>query len=511
MMVAEQKRSGVSLGELITGVGLEADRSVAEIVTDSRQIRPGSVFFARRGTKLDASAFIEEAIRMGAVAVVREGAPGIRMLAGDVPEICVADLAEVTGQAAHRFYGEPSSVLQMIGVTGTNGKTSVSHFVAHALSVVEPSLPAAGIIGTLGYGALGALEPGTLTTPDVVDLHRILAEMRTQGVRSVAMEVSSHALSQGRVAGVRFDTAVFTNLTRDHLDFHGSMSAYADAKAQLFKRQGLRCAVINSDDAFGRELLTQLPSNVDVFAYSLDAPAGDVPVATARRLEGRLNRADHGGIDLKICFDAEVGDLSLPLIGPFNGQNVLAALAVLLSMGVSFSRGLQLLRDIPSVPGRMQKIAGPAGAPLVVVDYSHTPGALAAALKSLRAHCSGQLWCVFGCGGDRDRGKRAQMGEVAEALADMIVLTDDNPRTEDGNAIIDDIAGGISAAARAGGSVMVERDRAAAIVRAVNTASEEDVVLVAGKGHEAYQEVMGIRLPFSDASAVGAALAERQS
>lgn len=514
MMAPAQEHSAVRLSELLAAfvvIDGARDIEVTGVSMDSREVAPGTVFFARRGLTQDAARFIGDAVDAGAVAVVRQGDSRVGLGEAGVPEIFVQDLDACAGEAAHRFFGRPSELMRVIGITGTNGKTSVSHFIAHGLSVGRPSASApVGVIGTLGYGTLSKLDPGLLTTPDVVHLHRLLADMRAQGADHMIMEVSSHALSQGRVEGVRFDTAVFTNLSRDHLDFHNDMESYGAAKARLFDSRDLRHAVVNLDEEFGRDLLRSIPGGVGVTAYSMDS---EVTLTAQRQLKnmlrGKLERVGPEGIQLAVESAQESGKLSVPLLGRFNAHNLLAALGVLIEQGIGFQHALEALRDLPPVPGRMQRFGRGSGEPLVVVDYAHTPGALEAALRALREHCNGLLWCVFGCGGDRDEGKRAQMGAVAEALADFIVLTDDNPRNEDGGAIIKAIIQGFQQANAQSERLFVERDRAAAIGYAIQSAGENDIVLVAGKGHETYQETRGVRRPFSDAAAVRAALEAR--
>jgi UDP-N-acetylmuramoyl-L-alanyl-D-glutamate--2,6-diaminopimelate ligase len=515
MMASRTRHSAPRLGDLLApSIVLDdiANRDVSAVCMDSREVQPGAVFFARRGLVHDGSEFAEEAVRAGAVAIVHQGSPGVGVSDAGVAEVFVPDLVSCAGEAAHRFYGRPSEAMRIIGVTGTNGKTSVSHFVAHGLDHCSPSESApVGLIGTLGYGLIRRLDPGVLTTPDVIHLHRLLAELRARGADHTVMEVSSHALSQRRVEGVRFDTAVFTNLSRDHLDFHGDMEAYGAAKARLFMTRELRAAVVNMDDALGVEILKAVPAGVRLIAYTMAADHEPPPRTPASLLRGRVESVDAEGLRLAIQSEQGEGELSAPLLGRFNAHNLLAALGVLLEEGIAFERALDSLRSLPPVPGRMQRFGRGPGQPLVVVDYAHTPGALDAALRALREHCPGRLWCVFGCGGDRDEGKRAQMGAVAESLADVIVLTDDNPRHEDGDVILRGIRQGLSLANEESGRLLIQRDRAAAIRRAVLSAGPDDFVLVAGKGHETYQEVLGARRPFSDAAAVRAALEARPS
>jgi len=467
--------------------------AVRGISADSRRVRESDLFFACATSAQAARAHIEQAARSGACAVVCP--PGVQGH-GATPCIEVADVRACLGEVAHRFHGRPSRALRVIGVTGTNAKTSVSHFIAHALSRRRGSgeRDPCGLIGTLGYGLYAALEAGLLTTPDCICVHERLAAIRAAGATFAVMEVSSHALSQQRVAGVRFDTAVFTNLSRDHLDYHSQMSEYAAAKRRLFEVPGLRRAVINTGDDYGRVLADTLPDTVEVWRYIMAdeaSPGGEAVL-------GRILRSDRARLDLAVTARAGSARISAPLLGGFNGANLLAALAGLLACDVSLGSAAAALQGVPAVAGRMQPFGGTSRQALVVVDYSHTPDALANALRALREQAPGPIWCVFGCGGDRDRGKRAQMGRVAATLADRIVVTDDNPRSEDGTRIVEEILGGITATA----DVRVIRDRAAAITHAVRHALPRHTVLVAGKGHESYQEIAGVRRPFSDAAVV---------
>jgi UDP-N-acetylmuramoyl-L-alanyl-D-glutamate--2,6-diaminopimelate ligase len=360
---------------------------------------------------------------------------------------------------------------------------------------------ASGLIGTLGAGRPGSLEPSGFTTPDVVEVHRTLAGLRDAGVRWTAMEVSSHALDQRRVAGVRFRAAAFTNLSRDHLDYHGTLKAYGDAKARLFRAPGLGLAVINTGDEFGRSLITRVPADVDLVTVGpVDTPA----LARGRRLSLRSVEARPDG--LRLTLGGSWGSLRLesPLLGRFNADNLALALGVLLALGVPPGEAVDGLGGVSAPPGRMESFGGD-GQPLVVVDYAHTPDALAKALAAARVHCRGRLWCVFGCGGDRDPGKRPEMGRYAESLADRVVVTDDNPRGEEPAKIVADILAGFERPL----PVRVEHDRRAAICLAVRQAARADVVLVAGKGHEDYQIVGDERRSFSDRDAVLDALGAR--
>ncbi|MDO8706899.1 MAG: UDP-N-acetylmuramoyl-L-alanyl-D-glutamate--2,6-diaminopimelate ligase [Sulfuricaulis sp.] len=465
-----------------------ADREVRGLQVDSRRIEPGDLFIAAPGMIADGRDYIGDAVASGASAVVYETDDGFVLRGAPLPAFGISNLRHKIGVIADRFYGAPSRRLVVTGVTGTNGKTTCTQLLAQALDNGAPRASArrCAIIGTLGYGFPGALNPSRHTTPDAVTVHRLLADFLRQGVTHVAMEVSSHALEQGRVAGVAFDVAVFTNLTRDHLDYHGDMQAYGAAKAGLFAVEGLKYAVINHDDAFGRSLLAGIDTQVKALSYGIEG--GDVRALAVQALPD--------GLALRIATpDGEI-ELRSPLIGRFNAYNLLAVLTTLLALGVKLEDAAERLSRAQAPSGRVERFGGLKGLPLVVVDYAHTPDALEKILLALREHVRGKLWCVFGCGGDRDRGKRPVMGEIAERLADVVVLTDDNPRHESGEAIVSDIIGGMRTSPR------VNRDRRAAIEEAINAAGENDVVLIAGKGHEEYQQVGDERLPYSDHATV---------
>ena len=479
---------------------------VRSLRSDSREVGPGDVFFARAGSCFDGRTFIDAACEAGAAAAVYEGEGELRRHPSGAWLVPVADLPASLGRAASRFYGHPSRVLQVVGVTGTNGKTSVSHFVARAMAEVHGTSSRCTVLGTLGHGSLDRLEPASLTTPDSISVHRQLADMKRAGARQVVMEVSSHALDQGRVTGVRFNTAVFTNLSRDHLDYHRDMAAYGRSKRRLFETEGLGFAVVNLDDAFGRTLLSKVPESVRLLCYRLvgSGAAPELPDFRSRlEITGRLVHADASGLEVAIHTPWGGGVVRSPLLGRFNAENLLAALAVLLTLDVPLDGACRALAAVESVAGRMQCLGGQGRVPLVVIDYAHTPDALESALRALREQSRGRVWCVFGCGGNRDPGKRPQMGAVASKLADSLVITDDNPRSEDGWRIIEDIRTGVSDTS----TVRVERDRREALRFAVEHASSEDVVLVAGKGHETWQEVGGVRRPFSDEAEVSRLLA----
>lgn len=476
------------LPELAWPAALVARRA-SDLVSDSRQVQPGAVFLALPGRRDHGLAHAEEAMARGALAVIADPhGHGGSMPAG---VFALPGLRERLPELVDRFFGSPSAALTVIGVTGTNGKTSVVQCLAQAWRALGHRT---ATLGTLGAGEPGALEPLALTTPDLCTVQRWLARFRARGIDRVAMEVSSHALDQGRVAGIRFEGAVFTNLSRDHLDYHGSMEAYKAAKARLFRWPELRFAVINFDDAVGCELAERCRAPVVGYAVAKEA------AVTARALE-----LSGEGIAFDLVADGRKARVRSPLLGAFNVFNLLACAAVLLALGEPFADVAEALTTIQPIPGRMNRRGGSAALPLAVVDYAHTPDALEKALAALRPHTRGRLTVVFGCGGERDRGKRPEMGRVAEALADRVILTDDNPRSEDGEAILAEILAGM----RRPEAVRVERDRRRAIAAAIAEAAPGDTVLIAGKGHERYQEAGGQRLPFDDLLEVERALAAR--
>ena len=451
------------------------------LAIDSRKVRPGDLFLAYCGERADGRRFIEQAIAAGAVAVLWEEQGFAWDARLTLPNRAVHGLREMAGSIASRFFGEPSRHLWVAGVTGTNGKTSCSHWIAQALTRLGRRT---AVIGTLGSGFPDALDAPVNTTPDPVSLHARMRALRDEGAEAVAMEVSSHGLDQGRVNGVVFDTALFTNLSRDHLDYHGSMETYRATKERLFGWPQLRHAVLNLDDEFGARLASGIDrSRVNVIGYGL----GKGEIA------GRKLDLSSRGLKLEISTPWGAARLASPVLGAFNAHNLLGVLGVLISADVELTDAVGALAQLEPVRGRMQTIRSP-GAPLVVVDYAHTPDALQKTLESLRGllTAGARLHCVFGCGGDRDRGKRPLMGEIATRLADRCVITSDNPRSENPRAIIEDILGGAHPA------YYVEEDRAQAILNALRHAAPEDVVLIAGKGHETYQDIAGERLPFDD-------------
>lgn len=482
-------------------------RAEAALTGDTRRLSAGDVFFAyvlgNQRLSTDGRPHIADAIARGAAAVVHESR-GYAWTHGDaVPHLAIEDLHALAGPIAAEWYGIAVRQLAVTGITGTNGKTSCSQWLARVLH--GAGTPCA-VIGTLGTGFPDTLSYTGFTTPDAVQLQASLAQLHADGARAIAMEVSSHGLEQGRVAGARFSVAVLTNLTQDHLDYHGTMQEYEAAKARLFAWPDLDVAVINRDDAMGRRLLAGGTSAARVIEYGIDGPAGP-SVAGADWLRATGLRATPTGTVFHVDGSFGSADISTPMIGAFNVSNLLAVLGAALANGVAWDAALAGLRALRPVDGRMELFGGHDG-PLAVVDYAHTPDALEKTLQALRPVAQarqGRLWCVFGCGGDRDPGKRPLMGAVAERLADEIVLTSDNPRSEDPQQILEAIADGMGDRSR---GRQIE-DRAAAILYAVRHAAAADVVLVAGKGHESTQEIQGRKRPFSDREHVRLTLGTR--
>ncbi len=467
------------------------DPVVTGLSADSRELPAGGAFVALAGERTHGLRHAPA----GAGAVLFE-APAPADLPLPANAIAVPGLRARQGELADRFFGAPSRALSVTGVTGTNGKTSTVQLITQALALDGA---VAGSIGTLGAGLHGRIVPGERTTPDVIAVHRLLAQMRDVGAGHVAMEVSSHALAQGRVDAVAFRVAVFTNLTRDHLDFHGTMQAYGEAKAKLFDWPTLQAVVINLDDPFGPGLLARAPVGARRFALSSRGAAG-------ANLQARAVSLRPEGLRFVLAEAGEAFQVASPLLGRFNVDNLLAVAGVLRALDWPLAKVAAMLGRLSPVGGRMGRAGGAAGQPLVVVDYAHTPDALQQALASLREHTPGRLTCVFGCGGERDAGKRPQMAAIAEAGADVVVVTDDNPRGEDGDAIVAGILAGFVRRER----VRVQRDRARAIHEAIGAAVEGDVVFIAGKGHEPYQEIAGVKHPFDDMQVARAALEARR-
>jgi UDP-N-acetylmuramoyl-L-alanyl-D-glutamate--2,6-diaminopimelate ligase len=471
------------------------DREITGVTLDSRCVSPGSLFIALPGTRTHGVKFAREALNRGAAAIVHGAehadAPSLRELpAADVPLLAVADPAASAGVIASRFFGAASEALRLVGVTGTDGKTSVSHLLAQ---VLDGDPAHCGLIGTLGHGRVGDLQPFGLTTPDAATLQARLAAFVGAGLGHAVMEVSSHALAQHRVSGCRFALAVLTNLGRDHLDYHGNLDAYAQAKTRLFRMPHLGAAVLNLDDSFSATLLEVLSRATRVFGYTRSQAA--LPGVTTLRA-AHLS-ADADGVELELAEPFAGQRLRAPLLGDFNAVNVLAVATGLLALDWSMPRIAAALARCRAIPGRMEKVAT-ALPGNVIVDYAHTPQALQRALSALRPLTAGKLFCVFGCGGDRDRGKRPLMGAIAETHADVVIVTDDNPRSEDPAAIVAEILNGMQQADRA----LVRQPRELAIHSALQQAKAGDCVLIAGKGHEPWQLVGARRLAFDDREVV---------
>jgi UDP-N-acetylmuramoyl-L-alanyl-D-glutamate--2,6-diaminopimelate ligase len=489
-----------SLKELTAGlVDVPAGIVVTDVTIDSRAASPGSLFLACRGRSHHGLEFARQAVARGARVVLYESAheaPGVPDFGSEIFVAAVPELSRHVGTIADRFFGSPSQAITVAGITGTNGKTTCAYLLAQALSAL--GTPAA-YAGTLGYGMPGALTPSEHTTSDAVTVHRRLDQLRAQGAGYVCMEVSSHALDQDRVAGVRFHTAVFTNLTRDHLDYHGTMESYAAAKALLFAWSTLVLRIINIDDAFGNKLAGR-PSEARLIVTSRRPflPDDVIPQARTAEFVRAINvKTESTGLTIGIRSSWGDGELTVPLIGDFNVDNVLTVLAVLLAGDVPLAEAGRALAQCKPPSGRMEVFGGGAQ-PVAIVDYAHTPDALSKALRAARKHTAGKLHVVFGCGGDRDAGKRPQMGALAAELADEVIVTDDNPRTEDPERIVADIRVGMPSKR----PVQVEHDRRRAIQLALSRASAGDVVVIAGKGHEDYQIIGAERRSFSDQAVV---------
>ena len=478
----------------------------ARLVSDSRRVQPGDVFFAYPGDAADGRRFIAAAVAQGAAAVVYDDTGFAWDAALTVPHLAVTDLKRQAGPIAHACNGTPDAALFTVGVTGTNGKTSCAVWLGQALA--RTGTPTA-VIGTLGVGLFkGRAEPTYdvtgYTTPDAVLLAEKLAGVADAGATALAIEVSSIGLDQGRLDGMHFDVAVFTNLTRDHLDYHGDMAAYEAAKRKLFMWPHLKTAVVNLDDEAGQRLLQQIPAGVAITGYTLHDAATQPDIAGVAILRASHLRSRNAGTEFHLESPFGAGNAKTQLVGRFNISNALAVLGALLAKGVALRAALDAIEALTPAPGRMQQVGG-QDAPMIVVDYAHTPDALAKTLAALRQVADerhGKLWCVFGCGGDRDPGKRPQMGRIAQN-ADHAIVTSDNPRSEDPAAIIAQVVAGMDLPYQA-----IE-DRAAAILSAVRHAGKLDVILLAGKGHEPYQEIKGRKMAFSDVEHATLALSAR--
>lgn len=495
---AELIYSGMNLQTLLRGMVDAPAIELHGIASDSRLVGEGYVFLACAGEDSHGLDFIEQAVDAGAVAIVYDAESiGDTGFDSAVPMIAMPGLQQRIGEIANRWFHSPSEALSVIAVTGTNGKTTVAMLLARCLQLLGRHT---GYIGTLGKGISELTDSGGLTSPACIELHGTLAEFRDQKATHAAIEVSSHALAQGRTDGVQFDTAIFTNLSRDHLDYHGDMQSYFDSKARLFTDNALNHRIINIDSEFGVELADRCDSSVVEVSTRVDREATDRPFVFARSVIAD----DRGSL---IRFETSWGEVEfeIQMPGDFNVENVALVLALLLRHGIPLSEAGSVLSLVSAPPGRMQRVEATSDIPLpsVFIDFAHTPDGLEKALHAIRLHCEGELWCVFGCGGDRDRGKRPQMGEVASRLADHVIVTSDNPRTENAKAIIDDILVGVIAE-----STVVE-DRAAAIAHAINSCNDNATILIAGKGHELTQIIGKESVPFSDFDVAVASLETR--
>jgi UDP-N-acetylmuramoyl-L-alanyl-D-glutamate--2,6-diaminopimelate ligase len=459
--------------------GIDCD--ITSLTLDSREVVSGTLFVALKGLQQHGLVYAKKAQELGAVAVIWESDAEVSMPTLNIPMFEVAELRQKLGQVADRFYASPSHSLNMIGITGTDGKTSVSHFLAQAVND-------SAVIGTIGIGPLNDLQKATHTTPDVLSVHKNVAMLKNKAIKTVAMEVSSHALDQGRVDNVQFDVAVLTNLSSDHLDYHGTVKAYAEAKQKLFNGASLKAVVVNLEDEFGRKLASQTKQNNKVIGYAvgeLSDFSEDVLLAHDVVLSAQ-------GVSANVSYQGQTAKLNAAVLGRFNISNLLASLGAMLALGWSLPDALGQLNKVTTVAGRMEKVSETGV--LAVVDYAHTANALETVLKALREHTQGKLICVFGCGGDRDTSKRPLMAAVAEQFADVVIVTDDNPRTESPQKIMQEIVAGFKQASL----VTIEHDRAKAISMALLQAEQGDTVLIAGKGHENVQILATGTQPFSD-------------
>jgi UDP-N-acetylmuramoyl-L-alanyl-D-glutamate--2,6-diaminopimelate ligase len=468
----------------------ELERDITGLTLDSRAVQAGDLFFAFPGLQLDGREFIAEAVSKGAAAILAEADSQEVTFLKNIPVIPIKNLKFKIGAFASVFYGQPTQSLRIIGVTGTNGKTSCTYFIAQALA--QLNIPC-GIIGTLGSGLLGNVQPTGFTTPDAITLQAIFANLLAQGAQVVAMEVSSHSIDLGRIEGIPFEVAIFTNLTRDHLDYHGDMETYGNVKKRLFDNPYVNHAVINADDAFGATMLSALKETKNLLSYSVSPSATIVPQITADQI-----RSNTKGLSARIATPWGEGGIQLALMGQFNLSNILAVTAALCLLDIPLDEVLQCMSNLKPVPGRMETVGDLEDAPLVVVDYAHTPDALEKVLLALRQHVPGKLYCIFGCGGDRDKGKRPIMGKIAEQCADVVILTNDNPRHEDPTQIVADILAGISQPEQ----VIVQHDRSKAIQDIIQCAVAGDGIVVAGKGAETYQQIGDSKIPMNDGEIV---------
>ena len=498
MMPARQNTSLVSLQYLLKGLAsVGSDLFVENMELDARKIQENDVFIAVAGSQAHGLEYAEQAIQAGAVAIIYDPASGGNFLAERIKKQQRIELIELADLTAHistiaaRLYQHPSRELSVVGITGTNGKTSVSHYIAQALDAKNSKRqPMSAVIGTLGWGPIGQLQETINTTPDAISVQRQLSTLLTEGVETVAMEVSSHGLDQGRVSAVDFKGAVFTNLSHDHLDYHQTIEAYGEAKLSLFKSPSLEFVVLNKDDEFSARIVQSLSERVRVYSFSRSEKLFEAENCWLISNEQLTST----GLMFDLSFNGQAARVQSALFGAFNIDNLVATMAVLTALGDSFDEAVSKVASINGVSGRMQQVAKNELSPTVVVDYAHTPEALRLALLSLRQHCEGLLTVIFGCGGNRDEAKRPLMGAIAADLADSVVLTSDNPRFESAVDIAEQIKQGMPN----GTECKVILDRAEAIQQTIAAAERSDIVLLAGKGHENYQQIQANKIKFSD-------------
>jgi len=519
MMAKKIDSQSMSLSELlfnIADVSSLNDDLVFGLALDSRDIKQGYVFVALQGASGHGIEFARTAIDNGAVAILQDVTEKNAVISLDanrsiIPVITVENLGGYVSSLSYRFYGNATKNLNVIGVTGTNGKTTCSQYIAQALN----SLKSTAVMGTLGNGFLNDMQQTRHTTPDNISVHRLLNDFYVGGAKHVVMEVSSHGLDQGRVENVNFKVAMFTNLTQDHLDYHASMEEYAAAKRKLFEVHAPSIAVINVDDEYGATLMSELPSTIRKVSYSLSSQK--VSQKVSQHVPHAFVRAtgiEQSNLGMSISIDSSwgVAQLNTPLLGRFNASNLLGTLAVLLSLDMSIDNAIKRLQTFVAISGRMETVTF-ENQPLVVIDYAHTPDALMNVLQATREHTrnsqkdTGKIFCVFGCGGDRDKSKRSMMGRMAQKYADRLVITDDNPRTESADNIVDDILTGINKNANS----IVIHDRQNAIRYALQQAKKSDIVVIAGKGHEEYQLVGNQKIGYPSDMSIATDLLKKAS
>ena len=478
------KSKAHNLKDLLYGITDAPPIRYNNICDDSRYVNKGTVFFAVKGLSSDGCDFIESAINSGACAVIYEPPYDLSNIETSIPIIAVDDLKLEIANIVSRHYESSINEMSIIGVTGTNGKTTVSWLIHQGFKKIGYK---SGYIGTLGYG-LENLNLNELTTPSCMKLHKILSEFQNSGVEYVVMEISSHAIDQKRIEGINFNTVIFTNLSRDHIDYHGNMENYGETKAKLFLERQSKIKIININDSFGRSLIERVDE--EVISTSIEP----INIDKDKFISVTKYETNGSGFDIDLKSSWGTFKTQVPLLGTFNIENVIQTIALFLSHGFSLSKIQIIIEGMKAPSGRMESVDVDNNhlLPKVLVDFSHTPDALKLSLQSIRDHYDGKIWCVFGCGGDRDRGKRKMMGNIAERYADYVIVTSDNPRNENPEKIISDILEGISSKVE----TIVSREEA--INFAIMNANKNEIILIAGKGHESYQKIGEETLEFSD-------------